>query len=893
MDRQIRLGIAAMDRKARSKPMQSILNRLLSTGQFEVINFGDKVILDEDVDTWPIVDVLISFFSTGFPLEKAIKYVELRNPACVNDLHLQEVLWDRRAVLRMLDAAGVPTPYSLFASRDGGPKLPQAVVDDIRARLGVEFGAHEPPAVVEVIDDNTIRVNGQTITKPFVEKPVSGEDHNIHIYFSTDRGGGGRRLFRKVGNKSSEYDSELAEPRMDGSYLYEEFMDVDNAEDIKVYTIGPNYAHAETRKSPVVDGLVKRNPEGKEIRYVAELTPEEREMARRISLTFKQFICGFDLLRVKEKSYVIDVNGWSFVKGNEAYYDKCAEILAQYCFAQTMTRPPRRPSDVVEMVEETSSWALKANVTIFRHGDRSPKQKIKRTYKVNDTSVAPILRLVHNCREEIILRNNFELVTDALRAAAQNSGADAADLHFVIDTLERKKSFPGTKVQMKPSFSKSTGELEKMQLVIKWGGEFSHAARHQARAYGLNMRRDMLIMNKEALSNCTVYTSSERRVSASAEIFADAFLGEPDAVGPQKAKEMVVRKDLLDDSNAAKDLLDEVKMELKHILDPNGPDANACPANWPDDVPPPARISDEIKQLLKSLGQTMHDNFERLDVNNVQQRWCTHETPALFRERWDKVIEDFQEKPYEPSRASELNDMLSHDGLHNRHFLETIFSDPADRESTRLDRLHRLYRMSLALFGFVCPREYGITPEQKEQIGLLTSGPLLQSVIDNLQASSSVNGLCSLYFTKESHIHTLLNLILSSHLDIILPHMPPLNYFSSITFEVHERAPAKNTSNDKPERALVISVSEGAHSSEILFIHLDERHALTPLPSRRLTSYMDFDEAIAKLSAQCSKRNALDTRRGQIEGSTVFFGEQDADQRVVPIADAHLYDDDD
>ena len=56
---------------------------------------------------------------------------------------------------------------------------------------------------------------------------------------------------------------------------------------------------------------------------------------------------------------------------------------------------------------------------------------------------------------------------------------------------------------------------------------------------------------------------------------------------------------------------------------------------------------------------------------------------------------------------------------------------------------------------------------------------------------------------------------------------------------------------------------------------------------------MDFDEAIAKLSAQCSKRNALDTRRGQIEGSTVFFGEQDADQRVVPIADAHLYDDDD
>lgn len=74
---------------------------------------------------------------------------------------------------------------------------------------------------------------------------------------------------------------------------------------MKVYTVGPDYAHAEARKSPALDGKVERDSEGKEIRYPVILSNQEKLISRKVCLAFKQTVCGFDLLRWESWHFAI------------------------------------------------------------------------------------------------------------------------------------------------------------------------------------------------------------------------------------------------------------------------------------------------------------------------------------------------------------------------------------------------------------------------------------------------------------------------------------------------------------------------------------------------------------------------------------------------------------
>lgn len=568
------VGVCAMEKKTRSKPMQEILRRLGKKKQFDLLVFDDATILRAPVEQWPVCDALISFYSTGFPLQKAEQYVKLVHPVLVNDLNMQHVLFDRRRVYALLTRHGIPVPRHAVVNRDCA---------------GTEDEVEEA--------DNYVVVNGVRINKPFVEKPADAEDHNIYIYYPTSAGGGSKRLFRKVGDRSSEFYPDVNHIRRDGSYIYEEFLNTQGT-DVKVYTVGSSYGHAEARKSPVLDGRVLRDSAGKEVRYPVILNSAEKEIARKVCLAFHQTVCGFDLLRVRGNSYVCDVNGWSFVKSSKKYYDDCGLILHNYlvsalrsryfrqrrsssCSSPTIQMCPQYAtepsvssyyeigtrqssgSDASEssvssvtsgghVLEEEKKEELRCVIAVVRHGDRTPKQKLKTVVWESDLVAFYESRRPNGDKLEEVkvkavadLQELLDLVRSLIKAYAPGvglkeavwevEGGDSFEKLLQMKRVLERWKFAGInrKVQFKPRRqSAASGERSEILMILKWGGDLTETGKRQGEELGRSFRNllypveegGLLRLHSTFRHDLKIFTSDEGRVQMTAAAFAKGFL---------------------------------------------------------------------------------------------------------------------------------------------------------------------------------------------------------------------------------------------------------------------------------------------------------------------------------------------------------------------------------
>ncbi|XP_061518349.1 inositol hexakisphosphate and diphosphoinositol-pentakisphosphate kinase isoform X15 [Anopheles gambiae] len=866
--KQVVVAVCAMSKKSQSKPMKEILTRLQEFEYIRMVVIGEEIILNEPVDRWPLCDCLISFHSKGFPLEKAIQYAQLRQPYVINNLHMQFDIQDRRRVYAILQQEGIEIPRYAVLDRDSPDPKQHELVES----------------------EDHVEVNGIVFNKPFVEKPVSAEDHNIYIYYPTSAGGGSQRLFRKIGSRSSVYSPE-SRVRKTGSFIYEDFMPTDGT-DVKVYTVGPDYAHAEARKSPALDGKVERDSDGKEIRYPVILSNAEKLISRKVCLAFKQTVCGFDLLRANGKSFVCDVNGFSFVKNSNKYYDDCAKILGNMILRELAPQlhipwsvpfqlddPPIVPTTFGKMME------LRCVTAVIRHGDRTPKQKMK--VEVRHQKFFEIFEKYDGYRYgHIKLKRPKQLqeildIARSLLAEIQTKAADSeieekqSKLEQLKSVLEMYGHFSGInrKVQMKyqpkgrPRGSSSDDGKQdcstfvfvsdapkepSLVLILKWGGELTPAGRIQAEELGRIFRcmypggqsrqpgvgegpgaqgLGLLRLHSTFRHDLKIYASDEGRVQMTAAAFAKGLLaleGELTPILVQMVKSANTNG-LLDNDcdsskyqNMAKSRLHEL-MQIDREFTAEDRDAinpgNAISINLAMNfVKNPVQCCAQVHSLIRSLMAVVA--VKRDDPKTRDAVLYHGETWELMGRRWGKIEKDFctKNKNYDISKIPDIYDCIKYDLQHNQHTLQ-------------FDLAEELYISAKYLADIVIPQEYGLTMHEKLTIGQGICTPLLKKIradlqrnIEELGGEESVNRLnpryshgvsspgrhvrTRLYFTSESHVHSLLTVLRHGGLLNVLTDeqwrramdyvsmVSELNYMSQIVIMLYED-PMKDPSSEE------------------------------------------------------------------------------------------------
>ncbi|XP_040602079.1 inositol hexakisphosphate and diphosphoinositol-pentakisphosphate kinase 1 isoform X14 [Mesocricetus auratus] len=589
---------------------------------------------------------------------------------------------------------------------------------------------------------------------------------------------------------------------------------------LQVYTVGPDYAHAEARKSPALDGKVERDSEGKEVRYPVMLTAMEKLVARKVCVAFKQTVCGFDLLRANGHSFVCDVNGFSFVKNSMKYYDDCAKILGNTIMRELAPQfqiPWSIPTEAedIPIVPTTSGtmMELRCVIAIIRHGDRTPKQKMKMEvthprffalFEKHGGYKTGKLKLKRPEQLQEVLDITRLLLAELEKEPGVEIEEKTGKLEQLKSVLEMYGHFSGInrKVQLTyyPHGVKASNEGQDLPretltpsllLVLKWGGELTPDGRVQAEELGRAFRCmypggqgdyagfpgcGLLRLHSTFRHDLKIYASDEGRVQMTAAAFAKGLLaleGELTPILVQMVKSANMNGLLDSDSDSLSSCQHRVKARLHHILQqdaPFGPEdydqlaptGSTSLLNSMSVIQNPVKVCDQVFSLIENLTHQIRERMQ--DPSSVDLQLYHSETLELMLQRWSKLERDFRQKSgrYDISKIPDIYDCVKYDVQHNG--------------SLGLQGTAELLHLSKALADVVIPQEYGISREEKMEIAVGFCLPLLRKILLDLQRThedESVNKLhplysrgvlspgrhvrTRLYFTSESHVHSLLS----------------------------------------------------------------------------------------------------------------------------------------
>ncbi|XP_063595392.1 inositol hexakisphosphate and diphosphoinositol-pentakisphosphate kinase-like [Penaeus indicus] len=402
-------------------------------------------------------------------------------------------------------------------------------------------------------------------------------------------------------------------------------------------------------------------------------------------------------------------------------------------------------------------------------------------------------------------------------------------------------------------------------LILKWGGELTPAGRIQAEELGRIFRcmypggQERSEWIEESLAGCEyagtqglgllrlhstyrhdlkIYASDEGRVQMTAAAFAKGLLaleGELTPILVQMVKSANTNG-LLDNDcdsykhqNMVKNRLHEA-MQQDHDLTQEdmeklNPTNSRSISTALEFIQNPVRMCEHVYGLIKKLN-------ERIKIRKEDQK--TKDLPLyhgesweLMQRRWAKLEKDFRTKNrnFDISKIPDIYDCIKYDLQHNHHTLQFEYAE-------------ELYKCAKYLADVVIPQEYGMTQQEKLAIGQGICTPLLKKIRADLQRNvgeeeseenqgESINRLnpiyshgvsspgrhvrTRLYFTSESHIHSLLTVLrFGGLIDTMKDEqwhramdyvgaVSELNYLSQIVIMLYEDPTKDPTSGDRDD----------------------------------------------------------------------------------------------
>ena len=111
----------------------------------------------------------------------------------------------------------------------------------------------------------------------------------------------------------------------------------------------------------------------------------------------------------------------------------------------------------------------------------------------------------------------------------------------------------------------------------------------------------------------------------------------------------------------------EAKKKLKILLRPGESEKRPDLAWEKSFKKEPVEVVKDVVHQLTELRAIMRRNYENGNMDKVQTRWCSGDSAWLFKERWEKIFDDWvgvKQEKFDPSRVSELYDSVGRLSLH-------------------------------------------------------------------------------------------------------------------------------------------------------------------------------------------------------------------------------------